>query len=456
MPRHSVTESMQNIFDLYKAKIITDSYYPETPLDILQARVTAIWLGYNGTPHEKDAAKNFIRKTTSTSHPQEDKFISLLNISEDNFSWNLLEICGIATHAHDVRIEYNLTLVGPDSQIEHMVRQACFRLEGDNWFFTAQWPLPLWQIGASKLHHSGSPFSTPSSSASTSPSESTVEKQGHIKKQMRASKQLDAQISHMQCIMEKTYAAGISATQCAGILHPYQVIIVGVFKDNPTHVAGVERRYPRNNFPAAVIMVDPEIISAQGKQTFQHGCLSVPGPNRCELMSPEKVTVRYSDPHQSLGKVTRTFIGEAAVIVCHELYYALYGKTYIDRAFESLTPEDLNLFKEAVHAELERRKKERVIPELSEHSFHVTVRIDDQGAAYLDRSALTEVLPKMMRSTLQGIMQRIACVRMHTSSAEIPPVFSTTRQSFHASGSSARPLPLSSEDARPVVPFSLV
>ncbi len=42
------------------------------------------------------------------------------------------------------------------------------------------------------------------------------------------------------------------------------------------------------------IMVNPEVVDAQGEITFEEGCLSIPGI-REDVVRPEKVTVRYQE-----------------------------------------------------------------------------------------------------------------------------------------------------------------
>lgn len=76
--------------------------------------------------------------------------------------------------------------------------------------------------------------------------------------------------------------------------------------------------------------VNPEIISLEGEQESQEGCLSVPGMNGI-VMRPEKITIkglgREGQPQQY------TFEGFHAIVMCHEFDH-LEGVLYIDKAEE--------------------------------------------------------------------------------------------------------------------------
>ena len=77
-------------------------------------------------------------------------------------------------------------------------------------------------------------------------------------------------------------------------------------------------------------MINPEIIAAEGEQTEQEGCLSVPrtwGKTR----RPQKVTVKYTDRHGE--EKTLTGEGLLARAICHETDH-LDGKLFLDVLIE--------------------------------------------------------------------------------------------------------------------------
>ena len=85
------------------------------------------------------------------------------------------------------------------------------------------------------------------------------------------------------------------------------------------------------------IFVDPEIISAEGEQEGNEGCLSVPGYVGT-VKRPEKIVIRGRDRY---GKEKEyTFEGFEAVVMCHEFDH-LEGVLYTDKATEMFTEEDL-------------------------------------------------------------------------------------------------------------------
>lgn len=84
-------------------------------------------------------------------------------------------------------------------------------------------------------------------------------------------------------------------------------------------------------------LINPEIVSAEGKQTDREGCLSV--PDECGIVTrPNVVTVkaldRNGEPFEMRGEelLARAF--------CHELDH-LDGKLYTDIAERMLTPEEM-------------------------------------------------------------------------------------------------------------------
>lgn len=74
--------------------------------------------------------------------------------------------------------------------------------------------------------------------------------------------------------------------------------------------------------------VNPEIISMEGEQTGEEGCLSVPGMAGT-VVRPEKITIRGLD--RSGEEKEYTFEGFDAVVMCHEFDH-LEGILYTDKA----------------------------------------------------------------------------------------------------------------------------
>lgn len=78
------------------------------------------------------------------------------------------------------------------------------------------------------------------------------------------------------------------------------------------------------------VFVDPEILSLEGEQESEEGCLSV--PNRVgKVIRPEKITIKGKDRY---GKEKEyTFEGFDAIVMCHEFDH-LEGILYTDKATE--------------------------------------------------------------------------------------------------------------------------
>lgn len=79
-----------------------------------------------------------------------------------------------------------------------------------------------------------------------------------------------------------------------------------------------------------IVLVNPEIISAEGEQEFQEGCLSLPGVWG-KTKRPEWVTVRAFDENGKEFEITRT--GITAVCFCHEIDH-LNGILFREHVYE--------------------------------------------------------------------------------------------------------------------------
>ena len=85
------------------------------------------------------------------------------------------------------------------------------------------------------------------------------------------------------------------------------------------------------------IFVDPEMVTLEGEQESNEGCLSVPGYVGT-VKRPEKIVIRGKDRY---GKEKEyTVEGFDAVVMCHEFDH-LEGILYTDKATEVFSAEEL-------------------------------------------------------------------------------------------------------------------
>ena len=85
------------------------------------------------------------------------------------------------------------------------------------------------------------------------------------------------------------------------------------------------------------IFVDPEMVTLEGEQESNEGCLSVPGYVGT-VKRPEKIVIRGKDRY---GKEKEyTFEGFDAVVMCHEFDH-LEGILCTDKATEVFSAEEL-------------------------------------------------------------------------------------------------------------------
>lgn len=75
-----------------------------------------------------------------------------------------------------------------------------------------------------------------------------------------------------------------------------------------------------------LVMINPEIISTEGSQTGDEGCLSVPG-KAGQVTRPNDVTVRFMDEDMEWYELQGTEL--LARAICHECDH-LDGKLYVD------------------------------------------------------------------------------------------------------------------------------
>lgn len=81
---------------------------------------------------------------------------------------------------------------------------------------------------------------------------------------------------------------------------------------------------------SVLVLANPTIVSAEGRQTPTEGCLSVPGVWG-KTVRPAKVTVRAQDEYGEWHTYTRT--GITAVCICHETDH-LDGKLFREHVTE--------------------------------------------------------------------------------------------------------------------------
>ncbi len=78
-------------------------------------------------------------------------------------------------------------------------------------------------------------------------------------------------------------------------------------------------------------LVNPQIIAAEGQQIGEEGCLSVDFSKNCEVLRPQKVTVRAYDRYGKMFE--RTVTDLPARCVCHELDH-LEGILFYTRKYQ--------------------------------------------------------------------------------------------------------------------------
>ena len=118
-------------------------------------------------------------------------------------------------------------------------------------------------------------------------------------------KKLAILLDDMYETMQKSDGVGLAAPQ-VGILKRVVVIDVGDGK---------------------IELVNPEIIRAEGLQTGQEGCLSVPGVFG-EVERPNDVTVRAQDRNGEFFEISGTEL--LARAFCHEIDH-LNGELFLDK-----------------------------------------------------------------------------------------------------------------------------
>jgi peptide deformylase len=145
--------------------------------------------------------------------------------------------------------------------------------------------------------------------------------------------QFDAELGKLvDDMFETMYAApgiGLAATQVD--VHQRLIVIdVSENRDQP------------------LVFINPEILSKEGEEVSEEGCLSVP-ENFAEVKRAAKVRVRAQDRNGEVFE--RDYDGLLAVCVQHEIDH-LDGKLFVDYLSD--------LKRERIRKKLEKERKERV------------------------------------------------------------------------------------------------
>ena len=117
-------------------------------------------------------------------------------------------------------------------------------------------------------------------------------------------------VEHMAETMYSAPGIGLAATQ------------VGVAKQ--VLVADIAARKPESEL---IVLINPEIVAAEGEVIFEEGCLSVPD-YQAEVKRHEKITVRGLNLKGEEVEIEAE--GLLAIVLQHEIDH-LNGKLFIDR-----------------------------------------------------------------------------------------------------------------------------
>ena len=137
-------------------------------------------------------------------------------------------------------------------------------------------------------------------------------------------------VDHMAETMYSAPGIGLAATQ------------VGVSKQ--VLVADIAPRRPESEL---IVLINPEIVAAEGEVIFEEGCLSVPD-YQAEVKRHEKVTVRGLNLQGEEVEIEAE--GLLAVVLQHEIDH-LNGMLFIDR----LSKLKRDLYKRKVRKKLAKK-----------------------------------------------------------------------------------------------------
>ncbi|MBF8293536.1 MAG: def [Bacteroidetes bacterium] len=125
--------------------------------------------------------------------------------------------------------------------------------------------------------------------------------------------------------MHKANGIGLAATQ-VGELRRMLVVDLAAIERGVTE-EGEEKEPPPGTEAKVLVMINPEIVEAEGSASMEEGCLSIPDL-RAEVDRPQKVSVRYRDAN--FDEVKLTAEGILARVIQHEADH-LDGIMFVDR-----------------------------------------------------------------------------------------------------------------------------
>jgi peptide deformylase len=125
--------------------------------------------------------------------------------------------------------------------------------------------------------------------------------------------------------MHKANGIGLAATQ-VGELRRMLVVDLAAIERGVTE-EDEEKEPPPGTEAKVLVMINPEIVEAEGSASMEEGCLSIPDL-RAEVDRPEKISVRYKDAN--FGEVKMTAEGILARVIQHEADH-LDGIMFVDR-----------------------------------------------------------------------------------------------------------------------------
>ena len=147
----------ERIFSEFKSKINEDSYYPEDPIEVLNARLTATWLLQDKAPFIIEQAKAFIYKTSTF---KEVDLAYLQDFSSQVQAWEELQICSAYTKINSTFLEYKLSFTTKDNNKKTVHFHAQYKIEEGACIFISQTAPLVRVIGDPILHKPGLFFPT--------------------------------------------------------------------------------------------------------------------------------------------------------------------------------------------------------------------------------------------------------------------------------------------------------
>lgn len=222
-------------------------------------------------------------------------------------------------------------------------------------------------------------------------------------------KALTQQIEIAKALLIDTGGLGIAANQCADIAKPYQFAIVGIYHEIKAHTDKVLTRYPSLIFPEAMLIVNPIVVaSSENQQVFRHGCLSIPGKLRADLLTPESITLAYLRfDGKYFYSEQQVFTGLPAVILQHELNHILYGLTYFDCCLSYLSRAEQQNMSDLLTKMCSNRVEPQARPETSDE-YDKFLTIDKQHHVCIDSYILERALQYYPLTIRHAFQQRLA------------------------------------------------